>query len=203
MVKNPPANAEDAGDRLHAWLGKMPWRGKWQPTPVFLPVESQGQRRLASYSPWGRKELDTAEWLNWTELNHWMASLVAQMVKNPPAVQEIQVWSLGWEDPMDKGMATHSSILACRIPGTEEPSGLQSMGSQRVRHDWATNAFTLNLWMESEYNVLPWIIIILSVFYSKGTMCGVTLALKIELILYSRSSSWEIWLGMSNSLNPL
>ena len=60
---------------------------------------------------------------------------VAQMVKNPPAVQEIWVQSLGWEDPLGKGMATHSSMLAWRIPRTEEPGGLQSMGSQRVRCD--------------------------------------------------------------------
>ena len=61
--------------------------------------------------------------------------LMAQMVKNPPAMQETQVQSLGWEDPLEKGMATHSSILAWRIPWTEEPGGLQSMGSQRVGHD--------------------------------------------------------------------
>ena len=55
---------------------------------------------------------------------------VAQMVKNLPAMQETWIWSLGWEDPLEKGMATHSSILAWRIPWTEEPGGLQSMGSQ-------------------------------------------------------------------------
>ena len=60
---------------------------------------------------------------------------VAQMVKNLPAVQETWVQSLGWEDPLEKGIATHSSILAWRIPWTEEPGGLQSMGSQRVRYD--------------------------------------------------------------------
>ena len=57
------------------------------------------------------------------------------MVKNLSAVQETQVQSLGWEDPLKKGMATHSSILASRIPWTEESGGLQSMGLQRVRHD--------------------------------------------------------------------
>ena len=57
------------------------------------------------------------------------------MVKNLPAMQEIQVQFLGQEDPLEKGMATHSSILAWRILGTEEPGGLQSTGSQRVRHD--------------------------------------------------------------------
>ena len=59
----------------------------------------------------------------------------AQMVKNLPAVQETWVRSLGWEDPLEKGMATHSSILAWRIPWTEDPGKLQSMESQRVRHD--------------------------------------------------------------------
>ena len=61
------------------------------------------------------------------------ASLVSQMVKNLPAVQEAQVQSLGREDPLEKEMATHSSILTWRIPWTEEPGGLQSIGSQRVR----------------------------------------------------------------------
>jgi len=60
---------------------------------------------------------------------------VAQLVKNLPTMQETWVWSLGWEDALEKGKATHSSILAWRIPWTEEPDGLQSMGSQRVRHD--------------------------------------------------------------------
>ena len=64
------------------------------------------------------------------------------MVKNLPAVQQTWVWSLGWEDPMEEGMATHSSVLAWRIPWTEEPGGLQSMGSQRVRHDWSDLAGT-------------------------------------------------------------
>ena len=60
---------------------------------------------------------------------------MAQWVKNPPAVQETQVRSLGWEDPLEEEMATHSSILARKIPWTEEPGGLESMGLQRVEHD--------------------------------------------------------------------
>ena len=60
---------------------------------------------------------------------------MAQTVKNLPAVQETQVQSLGQEDPLEKEMATYSSILAWRIPWTEEPGRLQSTGSQRVRHD--------------------------------------------------------------------
>ena len=62
------------------------------------------------------------------------SSLVVQSVKSLPAMWETRVQSLGWEEPLEKKMATHSSILACRIPWTEEPGGLQSMASQRVRH---------------------------------------------------------------------
>ena len=65
----------------------------------------------------------------------YQASLVAQSVKDLPAVQETWVRSLGWEDPLEKEMATHSSILAWKISWTEEPGGLQSMGSQRVGHN--------------------------------------------------------------------
>ena len=66
-----------------------------------------------------------------------VTSLVAQMVKNLPAMQEAWVWSLGWEDPLEKGMATLSNILARRIPWTEEPGGLyRPWGLQRVRHAW-------------------------------------------------------------------
>ena len=67
-------------------------------------------------------------------LNNW-ASLMAQTVKHLPAMLQTQVQSLGWEDPLEKEMATHSSILACRIPRTKKPGGLQFMGSQRVGRD--------------------------------------------------------------------
>ena len=62
VVKNPPANAGDVG--LIPRLGRFPWRGKWQPTPVFLPGKSYGQRSLAGDSPWGHKELDLIEQLS-------------------------------------------------------------------------------------------------------------------------------------------
>ena len=62
-------------------------------------------------------------------------SLVAQTIKRLPTMQETQVRSLGWEDLLEKEMATHSSILACKIPWTEEPGRLQSMGLQRVGHN--------------------------------------------------------------------
>ena len=66
------------------------------------------------------------------------------MVKSPPAMQETRVQSLGWEDPLQKGMATHSSLLAWRLPWTEEPGGLQSMRLQRAGHDCATNTTLLD-----------------------------------------------------------
>ena len=70
------------------------------------------------------------------------ASLWAQTVKNLSAMQETLFQSLGQEESLEKGMATYSSILAWRIPWTEEPGGLQSMGSHRVRHDWVTDTYT-------------------------------------------------------------
>ena len=86
--------------------GKIPWRRKWQPSPVPLPGKSHGQRSLVGYSPWGCKESDTTERLTFTFHFHIL----------------------------EKEMATHSSVLAWRIPGTGEPGrrGLPSMGSHRV-----------------------------------------------------------------------
>ena len=95
-----------------------------------------------------------AEGTGYSHQYSW-ASLVAQTVKNPPAIQETWVWSLGWEVPLEEGMATHSSILAWRIPMDNEPGGVQFMGSQRVRHDWVTKQST------GQYRVLsrvPWTI---------------------------------------------
>ena len=71
----------------------------------------------------------------WEEVSGARASLVAQMVKNLPAIQKTLVRSLGQEDPLEKEMATHSSVLAWRIPWSEEYGRLQSMGSQIVRHN--------------------------------------------------------------------
>ena len=73
----------------------------------------------------------------------FLASLVVQMVKNLPSMWETQVQPLGKEDLLEKRMATHSSILALRIPWTEKPDGLQSMGLQRVECNWVINTFTL------------------------------------------------------------
>ena len=77
-------------------------------------------------------------------LQYCWASLVAQLVKNLPAMWEAWVRSLGWEDPLEKGMATHSSSLAWRIPWTVE-----SMGSQNIGHDWVTFTCLSSCWCEA------------------------------------------------------
>ena len=77
-------------------------------------------------------------WIYWD----W-ASLVAHTGKNLPAMQDTRIWPLGQEDLLKKGMATHSNILAWRIPWKEEPGGLQSMGLQRLRHNWEINTLLL------------------------------------------------------------
>ena len=79
---------------------------------------------------------------------------MAQTVKHLPAVWETQVPSLGWEDPLEKEMATHSSTLAWKIPWTEEPGRLQSMGSQRVGHDSATSLSLSCLFISDTYTIL-------------------------------------------------
>ena len=92
----------------------------------------------------GWENLKTARYFDsWLCLSYVISGLpqVAQTVKNLPAMLENQVRSLGQEDPLKKGMATHSSILAWRILRTGEPGGLQSMGLQRVGQDWATFTF--------------------------------------------------------------
>ena len=86
---------------------KIPWRRKWQPTPVLLPGKSHGRKSLVGYSPWGLEESDTTERLHFHFHFH----------------------------ALENKMATHSSVLAWRFPGTGEPGGLSSLGSHRVGHD--------------------------------------------------------------------
>ena len=125
-VKNLPAVQETQVKSLG--LGKIPWRREWQPTPVFLPGKSHGQRSLVDYSPWGRRESGTFPVKRWQQI--FSASRV--------------MWSLlhlfNSSSHKERAMATHSSVLAWRIPGTGEPGGLPSMGSHRVRHDWSNLA---------------------------------------------------------------
>ena len=105
----------------------MHWRRKWQPTPVSLPGESQGRGAWWA-AVYGVSQSDTTE-------ATWQQQLVAQTVKRLPTMRKIWVRSLGWEDPLEKEMATHSSTLVWKILWMEEPDRLQSMGLQRVRYD--------------------------------------------------------------------
>ena len=135
---------------LDPWVGKIPWRRQWQPTPVLLPGESHGKRSLVGYSP-QRRRVKTTERLSthaqvvqtsllpfpkYFHLPDQLAdiSLFREHGKGSHALHSL--FSLPVEDPLEEVMATHSSIPAWRIPWTEEPSGVQSTGSQRVRHDW-------------------------------------------------------------------
>ena len=110
--------------------------------------------KMAQHFMWQEPKLHLAyegfifsKWEDWIGLGKYLsvASLVTQLVKNSPAnsggARDV-VQSLGWEDPLEKEMATHSGILSWEILWTEEPSGLQSMGSQRVGHDWVTKLST-------------------------------------------------------------
>ena len=94
------------------------------------------------------------------EIIHIGTSLVAQTVQCLPTMWETQVRSLGQEDPLEKEMATHSSTLAWKIPWTEEPGGLQSMGSQRVGHDWVTKLSNFHIYtaytLENTQKFLFW-----------------------------------------------
>ena len=94
-----------------------------------------------------------------------IVSLVAQTVKHPPAMQETQVRSLGWEDPLEKEMATHSSTLAWKIPWMEEPGRLQSMWSQRVRYDWATS-LSLSFLITCLPTYSSWATLVLTILYA-------------------------------------
>ena len=143
--------------RTHFWWSKyigtfLECRRKWQSTPLFLPGKSPGWRSLAGYIQgiiksrhnWGtslthpgehesESLLDRGSSTSYTFcglLGERGASLVAPMIKNLLSVLETQVWFLGQEDPQEREMETHSSILAWKIPWMEEPGRLQSVGSQ-------------------------------------------------------------------------
>ena len=127
-------------------FGGQWWQKKGTDGPVIPPAEAWRECLLSHrhcYQMWGRTQSGV-----WDE--HRTASLVAWMVRKLPAMQETWVWSLDWEDLPEKEMATHSRILVWRLPRIEEPGGLQSMGSQRVRYDCATNIFT---WTQTQYYV--------------------------------------------------
>ena len=121
-------------------------------------------------------------------LSHFRTSLVAQMVKHLPTMWETLVRSLGQEDPLEKEMAIHSSTLVWEIPWTENPGGLQSMGSQRVGHDWATSLhFTLSHFSQVRFFVTPW-----TVSLPSSSVHGILQERILERVVMpsSRGSSW-------------
>ena len=144
VVKNPSANAGEAwGAGSILELGRSPRVGNGTP----LPGKFHGQRSLVGYPLHSRVRHD---WAHMSQdgchssryYMYFGASQVTQVVKTLSVMYKTQVQSLGWEDPLEKGVAIHSSILAWWIPWTEEPGGLQSMGLQRVGHNWLTNTLT-------------------------------------------------------------
>ena len=104
----------------------------------LIPLQSKGLSRVCSNTTIWKHQFFGAQPSIWSSSHIW-ASLVAETVKRLPAMQETWVQSLGQEDPLEKEMTIHSSTLAWKIPRAEEPGRLQSMGSQRVGHDWVTS----------------------------------------------------------------
>ena len=141
-------------DRNHTWMNEKPkGRNCTRQRNWFLSFRVSHHRRLClrgkhprniqekehclMEAPGDQISKSSCDTLKSVNCNVW-ASPVAQMVKNPPAMWETWVRSRGCEDSLEEGMATHSSILVWESSWTEEPGGLQFMGSQRVGHDWAT-----------------------------------------------------------------
>ena len=130
--------------------------------------------------------------------SHDWASPGVSAVKNLPAMQEVQetwVWYLCWEDPLEEGLATHSSILAWRIPFTQEPSGLQSIGSQRVGHRWSNWAHTN----------APVMIILGFIWEEVSYSCRKTWTVRRPLFIAWKTLSmqkWEVKLKPEPSLQP-
>ena len=138
----------DMTERLHFHFS-LSWTGEGNGNPLQhscleTPREGGGRWSPVGCRLWGHEESDATEATQQQTPppQPSMASLVSQFVKSRPAVWETQVRSLGGEDPLEKEMEMRSSILAWRTPWIKVPGGLQSMGSQRLRHEWVSNAFT-------------------------------------------------------------
>ena len=133
--------------------------GRWDLVP-WQEMESRSlhwELGVLATGPWGKSQVHYYYQfffflvITMQLMGSW-ASLLAQMVKNQPAMQETWVRSLGWEDPLEEGMVTYSSILAWRSPWTEEPDGLQSTGPQRLRdHSSPTRDWTRGSESESPH----------------------------------------------------
>ena len=115
---------------------------------TYYTERSESERERQIYSNAHIQNLEKWYWRIYIQGSDG-ASLVAQRLKRLPAMWETRVQFLGWEDPLEKEMATHSRTLAWKIPWIEKPGRLQSMGSQRVGHDWATSLSFFMVWGEA------------------------------------------------------
>ena len=146
-------NKQIHADKVDYWLSRagvwLSWK-KWRVTENWYGVSFWGEEIVIKLVMWRWlhnsvniliiRDLHTLNGLILWYVNYILVKLLlAQMVKCLPTMQETRVQSLGWEDPLEKEMATHSSTLAWKIPWMEEPSRLQSMGPHRVGHDWVTS----------------------------------------------------------------
>ena len=118
---------------LTQWKWVWTRSGRWWRTGKPGMLQSMGSQRVGH------------DWATEQQQCEVVAFPDGSAVKNPPAMQETWIWFLGQEDPLEEGMAIHSSILAWRIPWTEEPDWLQSIESQRVGHDWSDWACTRSM----------------------------------------------------------
>ena len=126
----------------------LAWRIPWTGEPVGLL--SMGMHRVRhDWSDLAAAAIRDGVYymfgISFTSTLIYLAFLVAQIVKHLVAMWQTQVWSLGWEDPVEKEMATHLRTLVWKIPWTEKPGRLQSLGSQRVRYNWVTSLNTLEI----------------------------------------------------------
>ena len=142
VLRNSTPSLRERGQTRVVWVDSseaLLWNhfSNLQPSLACYSSPKEAIPDNAKKGAWRKGNLLASEFLF---ISLW-ASLVVQTVQNPPAMRETWVWSLGWEDPLEKGMVTHSSILAWRIPWIEECSRLQSMGSQRVGHGCVTFAY--------------------------------------------------------------
>ena len=161
-------SAGETRHKFNSWLKNIPWKRAGQSTPVFLSGESHGQRGMACYSPQGCKELDKTEVIQHTNKHHYshvysswyiprhiesQKTVLDWKVTGGSAVEYLPASAgdagdpgliLGWGDPLEEEMATHFSILAREIPGIEKSGRQKCIGSQRVRHDWATDHTGIN-----------------------------------------------------------
>ena len=130
---------------INPWVGKIPWRREWLPTPVFLPRESHGQGSLAGYSPWSCKESYMTEWLSLFTYIYSILTIFKWCTLHPVA---LSTFIMECNHHLEKAMTPHSSTLAWNIPRMEEPGRLQSMGLLGVGHYWATSLslFTFMHW---------------------------------------------------------